>query len=215
MKSYESALIIAPHADDEILGCGGYISQNPDADIHVIIVAHRNVSASDNINDAYSLNKTYGITYHILDYNDERLDIVSSSDLIKDLERIYLQIKPDVVFIPFDGDVSSDHAAVHTSARIAFRKIQEYQPHECLCYEVPSSTGQGHKAFFANTYLALFKKDVDSKWNMLKAYSSEVRKYPNPRSAIGIETYARFRGMECNCEYAEAYISLYKICKEI
>lgn len=211
MKSYKSALIVAPHADDEILGCGGYISQNVDKDIHVIIVAHRALSAIDNINNSQTLSATYGITYHTLNYTDERLDTVSSGDLIKDIEKIYLAVKPDVVFIPFDGDISSDHAEVHKSAYIAFRKIQEYQPCECLCYEVPSSTGQGRKGFFPNTYLPLRKIDVDTKWNMLKAYASEVRNYPNARSFIGIDTYARFRGMECNREYAEAYISLYKI----
>jgi LmbE family N-acetylglucosaminyl deacetylase len=208
MKSYKSALIVAPHADDEILGCGGYISQNVDKDIHVIVVAKRDC---DNINDTQILNKMYGIKYHLLNYIDEKLDSVCSSDLIKDIEKIYLQVKPDVVFIPFDGDISSDHAAVHKTARITFRKIQKYQPSECLCYEIPSSTTQGYKAFFPNVYLPLSKTDVNTKWSMLKTYSNEVRDYPNPRSAIGIETYARFRGMECNHEYAEAYISLYKI----
>ena len=209
MKNYKRALIVAPHADDEILGCGGYISQNTDADIHVIVVANR---TTDNTNDIQTLEKSYGITYHFLNYTDERLDIVSSSDLIKDIEKIYLEVKPDVVFIPFDGDISSDHAAVHKSARIAFRKIQQYQPSECLCYEIPSSTTQGYKAFFPNVYLPLSKTHVDTKWCMLNTYSGEVRDYPNPRCAIGIETYSRFRGMECNREYAEAYISLYKIC---
>jgi hypothetical protein len=78
-------------------------------------------------------------------------------------------------------------------------------------YEVPSSTTQGTKAFFPNTYYILNKEDVDIKWQMILHYESEVRDYPNPRSAMGIETYARFRGMECNREFAEAYISLYKI----
>ncbi len=208
MKSYKSALIVAPHADDEILGCGGYISQNIDKDIHVIVVANR---VNDNTSDMQTLSMKYGITYHLLNYTDERLDTVSSSDIIKDIEKIYLTIKPDVVFIPFDGDISSDHAAVHRSARIAFRKIQQFQPTECLCYEVPSSTGQGDKPFFPNAYLTLDKKDVDWKWNMLNEYTSEIRDYPNPRSQTGIETYARFRGMECNKKYAEAYISIYKI----
>ena len=82
MKNYKRALIVAPHADDEILGCGGYISQNTDADIHVIVVANR---TTDNTNDIQTLEKSYGITYHFLNYTDERLDIVSSSDLIKDI----------------------------------------------------------------------------------------------------------------------------------
>ena len=208
MKNYKSTLIVAPHADDEILGCGGYISQNCDKDIHVIVVADR---ANDNDNVIQTLSLAYGVTYHLLNYTDEKLDTVSSSDLIKDIEKIYLKIKPDVVFIPVHGDISSDHAVVHKSARIAFRKIQQFQPIECLCYEVPSSTSQGYVPFFPNVYLTLDAKDVECKWNMLNEYTNEIRDYPNPRSAIGIETYSRFRGMECHKEYAEAYISLYKI----
>lgn len=211
MKSYNRALIVAPHADDEILGCGGYISQNLDKDIHVIVVAHRSLSYTTNIQDTQQLHKLTGVTYHLLNYMDERLDQVSSSDLIKNIEKIYLKVKPDVVFIPFDGDISSDHTAVHKSAAIAFRRIQHTQAAECLCYEVPSSTTQGHKPFFPNTYLVLSEANVQSKWYMMNIYQSEVKTYPNPRSQTGIETYARFRGMECNKAYAEAYISLYKI----
>ena len=211
MKNYNKILIVAPHADDEILGCGGYISQNLDKDIHVIVVANRDLSHTANIQDTQQLHKFFGITYHLLNYADERLDQVSSSDLIKDIENIYLEVKPDVVFIPFDGDISSDHTAVHKSAVIAFRKIQHTQAIECLCYEVPSSTTQGSKPFFPNTYLVLNEANVQSKWDMMNIYQSEVKVYPNPRSQTGIETYARFRGMECNKLYAEAYISLYKI----
>ena len=190
-----TTLIIAPHADDEILGCGGYISKNADReDINVIVVSHREEVRSDNIRDI-----------------DERLDIVSSSDLTKQIERLYIKLQPQKVFIPFDGDINSDHAAVHKSCLIAFRKIQQIQPTELLIYEVPSSTTQGIKSFFANTYSVLNREDVQNKWDMLSIYKSEVREYPNPRSKIGLETYARFRGMECNREFAEAYISLYKI----
>jgi LmbE family N-acetylglucosaminyl deacetylase len=208
----EVVLIIAPHADDEFLGCGGYISRNQDiSDIHVIVVAHREEHRVDNIKNINDIEKKYKIKYHLLNNIDERLDLVSSSDLIKQIEKIYYKVKPSKVFIPFSNDISSDHAAVYKSCYISFRKIQALQPKEVLMYEVPSSTTQGTKAFFPNTYYILNKEDVDIKWQMILHYESEVRDYPNPRSAMGIETYARFRGMECNREFAEAYISLYKI----
>lgn len=207
-----TTLIIAPHADDEILGCGGYISKNADReDINVIVVSHREEVRSDNIRDIVDVSAKYKIKYHLLNNIDERLDIVSSSDLTKQIERLYIKLQPQKVFIPFDGDINSDHAAVHKSCLIAFRKIQKIQPTELLIYEVPSSTTQGIKSFFANTYSVLNREDVQNKWDMLSIYKSEVREYPNPRSKIGLETYARFRGMECNREFAEAYISLYKI----
>jgi LmbE family N-acetylglucosaminyl deacetylase len=208
----EAVLIVAPHADDEILGCGGYISSNQyDKDIHVIIVAHRDQYRHDNIVNINEIEKRYRIKYHLLNNIDERLDTISSSDLTKQIERLYQKIKPTRVFIPFSNDINSDHAAVHKSSLISFRKIQDLQPRELLMYEVPSSTTQGSRPFFPNYYYALDKNDVEAKWDMLSFYKSELRPYPNPRSKQGIETYARFRGMECNKEFAEAYISLYII----
>lgn len=208
----EAVLIVAPHADDEILGCGGYISRNQnDRDIHVIVISHRDEHRYDNIANINEIQKKYKIKYHLLNYIDERLDIVSSSDLTKQIEGLYQKIKPTTVFIPFSNDVNSDHAAVHKSCLISFRRIQDLQPKELLMYEIPSSTTQGDKAFFPNYYCVLKKENVQAKWNMLAYYKSELRLYPNPRSEQGIETYARFRGMECNREFAEAYIMLYKI----
>lgn len=208
----ESVLIVAPHADDEILGCGGYISRNQyNEDIHVIVVAHRDEHRHDNITNITEIEKRYRIKYHLLNYIDERLDTVSSSDLTKQIERLYQKIKPTKIFIPFSNDINSDHAAVHRSSLISFRRIQDLQPKEVLMYEVPSSTTQGDRPFFPNYYYVIEEQDVQAKWDMLSYYKSELRSYPNPRSKQGIETYAKFRGMECNKEFAEAYISLYSI----
>jgi LmbE family N-acetylglucosaminyl deacetylase len=212
----KNVLIIAPHADDEVLGCGGYISKNAcKENIHIIIVAHRDLSRIDNIRNLTDISNKYNVKYHLLNYIDERLDVVSSSDLVKQIERIYFEIKPYRVFIPFDGDINSDHVEVHKSCIIAFRKIQEIQPKELLMYEIPSSTTQGGKPFFPNTYNPLTCNDIENKWDMLSYYKSEVREYPNPRSKVGIETYGRFRGMECNRDFAEGYITIYKIEDEI
>lgn len=208
----EVVLIIAPHADDEILGCGGYIAKNQyNKDIHVIVVAHREEHRFENLKNINNIESCYRIKYHLLNNIDERLDIMSSSDLTKQIEKLYLKIKPTIVFIPFNGDINSDHTAVHKSCLISFRKIQNTQPKELLMYEIPSSTTQGSGSFFPNTYSILNKEDVEMKWELLSYYKSELRPYPNPRSKLGLETYARFRGMECNREYAEAYISLYRI----
>jgi LmbE family N-acetylglucosaminyl deacetylase len=208
----EVVLIIAPHADDEILGCGGYISKNQyNKDIHIIVVSHRDASRASNLKNISDIEKRYRVKYHLLNNIDEHLDLLSSSDLIKQIERIYYKIKPQIVFIPFSNDISNDHTVVHKSAFISFRKIQDVQPKELLMYEVPSSTTQGSSPFFPNYYYPIDQEDVLVKWEMLSFYESEIRQYPNPRSKIGIETYARFRGMECNREFAEAYIMLYKI----
>ena len=66
----ETVLIVAPHADDEVLGCGGYISKNQyDKDIHVIVVSHRDEHRYKNIENINDIKKRYRIKYHLLSPN--------------------------------------------------------------------------------------------------------------------------------------------------
>ena len=52
----ETVLIVAPHADDEVLGCGGYISKNQySKDIHVVVVAHRDEHRVNNLKNINGL----------------------------------------------------------------------------------------------------------------------------------------------------------------
>lgn len=207
----EKILIIAPHADDEVLGCGGVISKKyANSDIHVIVVSNRLEDEEDKFSCS-KLAEAYNLKYYFLDYQDEYLDTIPISQLIKRIEQHYLSILPDTVYIPFYGDINNDHSVVYRACTIAFRRIQSNQPKEVFCYEVPSSTTQGINTFSPNTYITLDINNVIEKYKMLSAFKKEVRSYPNPRSKRGITTYARFRGMECNKKYAEAFSCVYKI----
>lgn len=204
-------LIVAPHADDEILGCGGVISkEHKHSDIHIIVICNRDEGEVDK-QSCQILSTLYNIQYTFFDYKDEYLDTEPISTLIKKIEEVYLKIKPDIVYIPFQGDINNDHTVVNKACTIAFRKIQQTQPRELLMYEVPSSTTQGVIPFMPNTYVALNIDNVVDKCKMLAVFKKELRAYPNPRNKRGITTYARFRGMECNKKYAEAFICIYKI----
>lgn len=77
-------------------------------------------------------------------------------------------------------------------------------------YEIPSSTTQSFQNnFHCNWYESLTREQLDFKIKTFNKYESEVREYPNPRSSDGIESYAKFRGMECNNEFAEGFNVLY------
>ena len=54
-----------------------------------------------------------------------------------------------------------------------------------------------------NYYLT--KKDVDQKVKAMEKYTTEQQDFPHPRSSEGIYTLAKFRGMQMNSEYAEAF----------
>ena len=58
--------------------------------------------------------------------------------------------------------------------------------------------------------MQLREQDLKFKRDTFKKYKNELRQYPNPRSAEGILTYAKFRGMECNPLYAEGFNLIYQ-----
>lgn len=200
-----STLFIAPHADDEILGCGGTISKlkRLENDIHLIICSTR-------VNDLPEYKKVWKqfTSYYILTFLDE---MINSYDLLKQIEPIYNQLKPETIFIPNKDDFNLDHKEVYKACEVVLRRYQEHQPKRVLMYETPSSTTQSFdNNFKCNYYEEIDEIDLKYKVNTFKKYKNELREYPNPRSAEGILTYAKFRGMECNSLYAEGFNLIYQ-----
>lgn len=200
-------LIIAPHADDEVLGVGGTVSKLllSNIQVHLIICGVRTNDSREQIANATS---DY-TTVDILSYSDENYNLTFNK-MLRSIEQLYNDIKPTTVYIPSDRDFNQDHRCVHQICEIVLRRYQEHAPSTILAYEVPSSTTQSFKNNFKCThYEQLEHKHVEHKINTMNCYINEMREYPNPRSNIGIETYARMRGMECGCEYAEGFELIY------
>lgn len=198
-------LFIAPHADDEILGCGGVISKlkRNGEDIHLIVCSQRKQDLST-YQDVYS----QFTSCNLLPFEDEK---INSYYLLKSIETIYNKIKPKTIFIPNKDDFNLDHKEVYKACEVILRRFQKHQPSKILMYETPSSTTQSfNNNFKCNYYVQLSKKDLKFKIDTFEKYKNELRQYPNPRSPEGILTYAKFRGMECNSLYAEGFNLIYQ-----
>tara|TARA_R110002153_G_scaffold273339_2_gene444006 strand:+ start:8971 stop:9606 length:636 start_codon:yes stop_codon:yes gene_type:complete len=203
-----SVLIIAPHADDELLGVGGtaYKYLDNGNEVHVIICGVRKNDDSDQIKNA---TKDF-TSIHILPFEDESYNIIKNK-LLKNLENIYNNLKPNIVFIPNKDDFNMDHKTVHEICEVVLRRYQKHSPDKILMYEVPSSTNQSfNNNFKCNYYEQLSLTNLNSKIKRFHEYKNEVREFPNPRSLDGIKTYAMFRGMECNTAYAEGFNLIYQ-----
>lgn len=203
-----STLIIAPHADDELLGVGGTAHKYIDAgdEVHVIICGVRK-----NDDDTQIAKATNWFTsVHILPFEDESYNIVKNK-LLKNIENIYNNLKPNIVFIPNKDDFNMDHKAVYEICEVVLRRYQEHSPDKILIYEIPSSTTQSfNNNFKCNYYEKLTLTNLNYKIKRFCEYKNEVREFPNPRSYTGIKTYAMFRGMECNTPYAEGFNLIYQ-----
>ncbi len=213
-------LIIAPHMDDEALGCGGVIAKHKAGGdkVSVIFVAHRayNHNFDNKLNDiekSHALKAKRILGYDeavFLDLPDERLD-VAVQDIIIPVENYFAKIKPGIVYIPFSGDNNQDHRAVFDAARVVLRPTAALFVSNIFMYEVPSSTEQSlptpNTVFMPNYYVDI-KAFVNKKLRALRCYETESRNYPHPRSPEGIGILAQKRGTEIGLKYAEAFMSV-------
>lgn len=214
-----NVLVIAPHMDDEVLGAGGAIAkhvENGDC-VSVCIVANR---AYNHKYDPSTIEEEQAATrqaQEILGYQnlcflnlqDEQLD-KALIDVIKPLEIAVANISPDLVYTSHKGDINQDHRAVFEATLIVCRPLGNHPPKRLLCYEVPSSTGQGGpfpENFFAPTFYANISTDhLSKKVEAMRCYKREIRPFPHPRSPEGIITFAKKRGSEIGLEMAEGFV---------
>ena len=210
-------LIIAPHMDDEVLGCGGCIAkhkQNKDT-ISVVFIAHRiyNHLFNKKMNEVekkHALRAKSVLKYDnvaFLDLEDERLD-GCVQEIIIPLEKHIQNIKPNIVYLSFRGDNNQDHRAVFEASRVVLRPLATPFIKEINMYEVPSSTDQSppfsENAFLPNYFINITKY-IDKKIAAYKCYRTEKRGYPHPRSEEALKIFAKKRGIESGFKYAETW----------
>jgi len=210
----QKILIIAPHPDDETLGCGGTIAKHILSGDHVTLciatTAHKPDWSdeyldlrSKQINEAV---KILGIHEVIeLGYHTVKLDTIPQKEITERLIMIVNELQPDIAYIPFKGDLHRDHRVIFESALVALRPVN-CNVKKILAYETLSETewGQPIAPFNPNVYCDITKTFL-KKIKALKAYKTELREYPHPRSLEAIEAVAKKRGTEVGVFYAEAF----------
>ena len=200
-------LVIAPHMDDEVLGVGGTIINhvNNGDDVSVCIIANR--AYNNNYNEELikrerknSVDAKFCLGYQnqfFLGLKDEQLDS-KIIDIVIPLEKIFKEVKPDIVYTCFYGDIHQDHKAVFHATMILCRPISSYPPNEVYCYETPSTTDQTPQLspwmFLPTRYIELDKHTINKKIKALECYITENKKALHPRSPYGIEIYAKKEG---------------------
>lgn len=213
-------LVIAPHMDDEVSGCGATIAKHVDQgdEVYVCVAAHRiynhvfDKGKNDiEMNHSQMAKEILGYKEIIyLNLNDERLD-VCLQDIIIPLEGCVSKIKPEIIYLPFYGDNNQDHRAVFEASRVVLRPVATGFIKQIFMYEAPSSTEQSppilKNSFLPNHYVNI-ENYLDKKINAIKCYETESRDYPHPRSEQAIIVLAKKRGVEIGFRAAEAFMIL-------
>ena len=219
-------LVCVAHPDDETIGCGGTIAKHLKNGDKVFCVSMTDgVSSRDNFKKKdiskrnYSLKKAEKIlgfqwvkTQKI--FPDNQLDTVKFLDIVKVLEIVKKRIKPSIIYTHYPEDLNIDHRVVAEATLTAFRPLKD-NFEKILAFEIPSSTD--YRYYKKKTFNPNYFNDISKYWNKKKkallAYKQELRKSPNSRSLKGIETLAKYRGMQNGLKCAEAFLILKEINK--
>jgi len=217
-------LVVVAHPDDEVLGCGGTMARlaMEGNDVYSIILGE-GITARDKKRDRVNREKDLGeLKNHIVrankllgvkktytfDFPDNRFDTVALLDIIKTIEEIKEDIKPDIVFTHHYGDLNIDHQITFKAVMTAFRPTKDESVKEIYSFEIPSSTEcnvPSSLTHFMPDYFVNINKSLEIKINALKEYETELRDFPHPRSLKAVELNAKQWGVKMGFEAAEAF----------
>jgi LmbE family N-acetylglucosaminyl deacetylase len=216
-------LVIAPHPDDEVLGCGGTIAKHTQqgAEVYLCIVTKgytpdwseeflkKRPKEIKKAGALLGIKKTY-----FVDFPTVKLDTIPQKQLNDSIAQVVDEVKPEVVYIPHRGDINKDHRLVFEAAMVAVRPKPGSTVTRVLSYETLSETEwgvlSGDNAFIPNVYIDI-SETLEIKLKAMSAYQSELKEYPHPRSLEAISALAKTRGASIGVKAAEAFILVREI----
>ncbi|WP_342533942.1 PIG-L family deacetylase [Lysinibacillus sp. FSL K6-0057] len=226
-------LIIAAHPDDEILGCGGVMARHSIGgdEVYSAILAEgltsRNIERdvelySEDFKKLYRAakiaNDIVGVKeLRFLGFPDNRMDSLELLDIVKQIEILINEFKPNIIYTHHMGDVNIDHQMIHRAVVTAVRPIPgSHTVDEVLFFETASSTEwmtPGSSTPFTPNYYVNIESTLFLKLKALEAYEYEMRDWPHARSINALDYLAKWRGANIGVEAAEAFILGRKIVK--
>lgn len=198
-------LIISPHVDDEILGCGGIIDKNTNivycgADESSITSSwvKERPDLEGRISELKAAQEYLKFTYTIL---NNPVNNYKVQDLINPLESIINIQKPDILFIP-NLSYNQDHKVVYDAAMVATRPHDiNFFVKKIVVYEQPQVFlwNNTSRKFNPNYFVSI---DIEQKIKAYELMKSQVRSF---RSSETLKSLAHLRGKQSNNKYAEAF----------
>jgi len=181
-QGQESVLIVAPHADDEVLGCGAILKSHHQNGAYITLVNMTDGGGSQSELDQEALKEMrrreleevsdqLGIDRIVcLDFPDGRL-AVSAESVGRTAEVIY-RTRPTVIYVPFFCDFHKDHIAANQILAAALQKTG----HRCeiRAYEVQVPITPS----LFNAYFEI-SGSLEEKKSLLKQYRSQTLSLDN------------------------------------
>jgi LmbE family N-acetylglucosaminyl deacetylase len=213
-------LLVAPHPDDELLGCGGTLLRRvaEGGTVAWLLMTavteetgwtaeriHQRASEIDQVRGGLQI-----APHHLysLRFPTAELDHVPMSLLVRQISEAFIDFQPDEVMLPYPGDAHSDHRVTFEAASACTKWFRYPSVKRVLAYETPSETGFGidprEPGFKPNVFVDI-SGQFERKIELMKIYESEIGNFPFPRSEKALRALAQLRGSQAGYELAEAF----------
>lgn len=215
----KDVIVISPHPDDETLGCGGTLLKHKDQGdrIHWLNVSgiHKSEGYSEDqiqtrASEMEQVCSSYGFSsFHNLMLKTALLDAIPIGDIIGLIAEVFQTIKPNIVYLPFPGDIHTDHQVVYKAASSCTKWFRFPYIERVLLYEVLSETdfqlSSNTGNFSPNVFIDI-ERYLDTKCSIVHTYSTEIGDFPFPRSEKAIRALAHIRGVASGFNAAESFM---------
>ena len=222
VEDLERVLVIAPHADDEAMGCAGLLARLSERDcrVHILYMTvdgfhhyglDRQTSYEERGAEIEAVTELLGCSYEIAYGNKdliEKLDTLPQRDLVDLFEAAINEHRPDLLLLPYGTDYDQDHVATFRAAFAAARPIAEVfgkwlVPH-VMTYEMTKINWASEPVPRPVAYCDI-TAHLEVKQEAIRRYATQFRPSPHIRSPESVEALASIRGKEVGIEYAEAF----------
>ena len=222
-------LVIAPHPDDEVIGCGGLIAKIKDAggQVYVLFLTVGDTrdftkeglsTAKERIAEIETVAKflkydNWDLAFEGND-NHLRLDTLGQKALMDVIERdskvAIEKVKPTIIAFTSLQSYNQDHRIAAFSAHASARPQPKGAKHfveTVISYEEPADGWTPMKNPDPNFFVELSEDNLAAKENAISLYKSQTRSAPSVRSKETIRALSRLRGSQCGAGLAEGYFA--------
>ncbi len=209
-------MVVAPHPDDEVLGCGGSLAwhSHQGAEISVIYMTSGEAGVS-NISDralvmqireqeASAGASILGINdLHYLRFKDGSLEYNSAS--IRQLTSLIRQLQPEIIYAPHATDTHPDHRCCHalTVSAISRASGRGKFPHGGLTWEPKLMFGyEILNPLPVYNHVQDITQFMGLKIKALECHRSQLQTIPYDEAIVGLNRYRGITsaaGSFCEC----------------
>ncbi len=200
LKKDDKCLVIAPHPDDESIGCGGIMSIYPDK-FKVICLTHGNDERRNEFENAMNYLK---VKHEILNFKDKHI-----SENYDEFSKIDFS-GFNYIFIPYIYDQHNDHKAISILLNKYFENNKTQNNVKIVFYEVWAAMNMPN-------YFVDISAVVEKKKTAINFHQSQVNEKDYTSKILGLNEY---RGMlkntfACECFTIVSVNDFQKLIKQI